>query len=228
MGNDFEHLGYREYFASKHVNVDNVFVAGNKTPVYVAFRFGDKNYLFYKPSQPSENELVRLREHFVKHTLASAARIVYCALSSDQLVMEIFKHARQNGKKNAWNPILFSPNPHETKSTLNITDYLFINEVEEEQLVELTKANVSRFYQRHGISVICVTLGERGCRLINKGAVSTIPSTKVEQVFNTTGAGDAFAGAFLGAIALRSFDSIDECAKNASRVAAEVITRQGR
>jgi sugar/nucleoside kinase (ribokinase family) len=228
VGDDFERLGYREYSETNQVNIDNVFVSGNKTPIYVAFRFNEKNYSFHRPSKLSKNQFVHLRDHFVKHTSSITARVLYCALRSDQLVLEIFEHARQSGKKTAWNPILFSTNPEQIESILRITDYLFVNESEAQQLEKLTAASISQFYSLFGLSMICMTLGERGCKLINQGAVSSLPAIKVQQVFNTTGAGDAFAGAFLGAIILQKSESIEDCAKIANSAAAEVVARQER
>jgi ribokinase len=48
-----------------------------------------------------------------------------------------------------------------------------------------------------GIKVLIVTMGERGAFLLTTQESKLIPSVKVNQVVDTTGAGDAFSGGFI-------------------------------
>lgn len=53
-----------------------------------------------------------------------------------------------------------------------------------------------RWATRYGCETICVTLGERGCAILNQGTYGESPGCKV-QVDDSVGAGDAFAAALL-------------------------------
>jgi ribokinase len=68
------------------------------------------------------------------------------------------------------------------------------------------------------------TLGEQGCRVFAHGSSVTVPGVAVEAV-DTTGAGDAFAGAFTLAT-LRGL-GMSEAARFANEVAAQSVTGLG-
>jgi fructokinase len=53
-----------------------------------------------------------------------------------------------------------------------------------------------RWIDRYGCNLVCVTLGERGCAILNRNMYSESPGYKV-QVADSVGAGDAFAAALL-------------------------------
>ena len=53
-----------------------------------------------------------------------------------------------------------------------------------------------RWTDRYGCDLVCVTLGERGCAILNRGKYSESPGYRV-QVADSVGAGDAFAAALL-------------------------------
>ena len=53
-----------------------------------------------------------------------------------------------------------------------------------------------RWIDRYGCDLVCVTLGERGCAILNEGTYSESPGYKVE-VADSVGAGDAFAAGLL-------------------------------
>jgi fructokinase len=53
-----------------------------------------------------------------------------------------------------------------------------------------------RWVERYGCTTVCITLGERGCAILNQGTYCESPGCKV-QVADSVGAGDAFAAALL-------------------------------
>ena len=53
-----------------------------------------------------------------------------------------------------------------------------------------------RWTSRYGCEIVCVTLGERGCAILNQRTYTEIRGYKVD-VADSVGAGDAFAAAFL-------------------------------
>lgn len=79
-----------------------------------------------------------------------------------------------------------------------------LNESEAETLFRMTRGpeafsleGFCQFWSReHGIDLICVTLGERGCAVWRGGTLQIFPGVAVK-VVDTVGAGDAFSAGFL-------------------------------
>ncbi|MBI4519293.1 MAG: sugar kinase, partial [Gemmatimonadetes bacterium] len=83
--------------------------------------------------------------------------------------------------------------------TLERVDILFVNDSEARQLAgdyNLTRA--ARWIQERGPRFVVVKKGEHGAALFARDWVFFAPGYPLEEVFDPTGAGDAFAGGFLG------------------------------
>ncbi len=81
-----------------------------------------------------------------------------------------------------------------------------------------------RWASRYGCETICVTLGERGCAILDQGAYRESPGLKV-QVVDSVGAGDAFAAALLHGLNLHW--DIRRLGSFANAVGALVASRSG-
>lgn len=75
-----------------------------------------------------------------------------------------------------------------------------------------------------GVGAVIVTMGKSGCLLVQNGAAKRFRAHKVKAV-DTTGAGDAFNGAF--ALELARGADIDRAIERAMSVAAFSVTRMG-
>jgi sugar/nucleoside kinase (ribokinase family) len=85
---------------------------------------------------------------------------------------------------------------------LEQVDVLMVNEGEIRQLAgDPNLVRAARWVRRHGPSRVVVKKGEHGALLFDDGGVFFVPGYPLEEVFDPTGAGDAFAGGFLGALA---------------------------
>ncbi len=85
---------------------------------------------------------------------------------------------------------------------LERTDILMVNDSEVRQLAEepnLLKA--AQWVQDRGPQTVVVKKGEHGAMLVDRDSVFFLPGYPLEEVFDPTGAGDAFAGGFLGYLA---------------------------
>lgn len=85
---------------------------------------------------------------------------------------------------------------------LQRVDVLLVNDAEARQLADepnLLKA--SRWIRERGPRIIVVKKGEHGAMLFADGWVFSVPGYPLETVFDPTGAGDAFAGGFMGYVA---------------------------
>lgn len=86
--------------------------------------------------------------------------------------------------------------------TLKMVDLLFVNDAEARALAgESNVVTAARAIQRMGPKRVCIKRGEYGALLFNEGEVVAAPAFPVEDVRDPTGAGDTFAGGFLGSLA---------------------------
>jgi sugar/nucleoside kinase (ribokinase family) len=88
------------------------------------------------------------------------------------------------------------------KETLRAVDALVINEGEARMLSgyrNLSKA--AKEIQKMGPKILVIKRGEHGATLFNNGSVFSAPAFMLEEFKDPTGAGDTFAGGFMGHIA---------------------------
>ncbi|MDQ6886976.1 MAG: PfkB family carbohydrate kinase [Gemmatimonadota bacterium] len=81
-------------------------------------------------------------------------------------------------------------------------DLLMINDAEARQLTE--EANLvqaARWVLDHGPTHVCIKKGENGAFMFTRSTVFFSPAYPLESVFDPTGAGDSFAGGFMGYLA---------------------------
>ncbi|MBI3404482.1 MAG: sugar kinase [Acidobacteria bacterium] len=92
--------------------------------------------------------------------------------------------------------------PVELRKTLKVIDVLVINDTETKQLAgdkNLLKA--AHKVMKMGPKTLVVKRGEYGAVLLTKNSIFSVPGYPLREPHDPTGAGDAFAGGFMGAIA---------------------------
>lgn len=91
----------------------------------------------------------------------------------------------------------------ELKQVLARVNCLIINDGEAKQLTgHLNLRDAAKAIQSIGPDVVVIKKGEHGCMLFGaKGEIFSIPALPLEVVMDPTGAGDSFAGGFMGHIA---------------------------
>ena len=81
---------------------------------------------------------------------------------------------------------------------------LIVNDEEVRQLAgEPNLLKAARWVQEQGPEIVVVKKGEHGAMLYADGWLFFVPGFPLEEVFDPTGAGDAFAGGFVGYLASR-------------------------
>ncbi|MGE5685973.1 MAG: PfkB family carbohydrate kinase, partial [Gemmatimonadota bacterium] len=81
-------------------------------------------------------------------------------------------------------------------------DLLLVNDAEARQLSgEYNLLRAARWIQQHGPRYVIVKKGEHGAILFMPQGIFFAPGYPLEEVFDPTGAGDAFAGGFMGYLA---------------------------
>lgn len=92
----------------------------------------------------------------------------------------------------------------ELKKLLKNTDLLFINETEARMLSgEHNLFLAAKGIMKSGPEIVVIKKGEHGAFLMSKEDFFTVPAYPVERVMDPTGAGDSFAGGFLGYLSAR-------------------------
>ena len=92
----------------------------------------------------------------------------------------------------------------ELEALLARVDGLMLNDSEARQLTDLGNAiSAGRKILQLGPSFVGVKKGEHGCILVHRDGVAALPAypAEAEHVVDPTGAGDSFAGGFMGHIA---------------------------
>lgn len=103
----------------------------------------------------------------------------------------------------------------ELKETLNQINILILNDSEARLLSrEPNLIKAGRVIRGMGPTVVIIKKGEHGALLLTENTVFSAPAYPMENIFDPTGAGDSFAGGFVGWLA-RTDDLSEENLKRA-------------
>jgi sugar/nucleoside kinase (ribokinase family) len=88
------------------------------------------------------------------------------------------------------------------KETIKLVDVLTINDAEARQLSgEYSLVKAARKILTMGPKYLIIKKGEHGALLFNEDRIFSAPALPLADVFDPTGAGDTFAGGFIGYLA---------------------------
>lgn len=106
--------------------------------------------------------------------------------------------------------------------TIKGVDVVIINDAEARQLTEIPNLiKAARTIISWGPKALIVKRGEYGAALFTSDSYFAIPAYPLESVFDPTGAGDTFAGGFMGYLA--SQDKLDEAAMRRAMIFGSVM-----
>lgn len=119
----------------------------------------------------------------------------------------------------------------ELKKTISMVDVLFVNDEEARQLSgEYSLVKAARVIRAMGPRTLIIKKGEHGALLFQDEKVFFAPALPLEEVFDPTGAGDTFAGGFMGYIAASgdtSFDNMKRAIIAGSALASFCVEKFG-
>ena len=128
---------------------------------------------------------------------------------------------------NFWMDILMD----ELKETLKLVDVLSINDEEARQLSgEYSLVKAAQKIIQMGPQYLIIKKGEHGALLFKENEVFFAPALPLEEVFDPTGAGDTFAGGFIGYIAqskVTSFENMKRAIIHGSALASFCVEKFG-
>jgi sugar/nucleoside kinase (ribokinase family) len=119
----------------------------------------------------------------------------------------------------------------ELLKTLKMIDVLTINDSEARQLSgEYSLVKAAQKILTMGPKALVIKKGEHGALLFNKDEVFFAPALPLEEVYDPTGAGDSFAGGFIGYLAKTkdiSFDNMKRAIIFGSAMASFTVEKFG-
>jgi len=196
-----------EDFPSQHIdflNSRNIDLSGLQTSPGKTFRWKGRYEYDLNEAHTLDTQLnvfesfkPQLPENF------RDAEYVFLANIDPELQLEVLQQVR-NPKFIACDTMNFwiDGKREELIRTLGKVDILIINEAEVRQLAEepnLIKA--AQIVRGFGPQTLVVKRGEYGILMFSEGSIFAAPAYPLDEVFDPTGAGDTFAGGFVGYLA---------------------------
>jgi len=195
VGKDYPEEGWK-ILKSRRINVDNVQILPGKT-----FRWGGK----YNDNYSSRDTLftdLGVFESFspnIKQDDCDSS-LVFLGNIHPDLQIQVASMVRApehivSDTMNLWIDLF----PHKLNDVLRLSSIFFINHEEAEQFTGKTNvSSAAKVLLDYGPEVVVIKMGERGsCVSYNNQSVF-VPVFPVDKVLDPTGAGDSFAGGFMG------------------------------
>jgi len=133
----------------------------------------------------------------------SSADYLFLANIDPDLQMEVMKQVSNprviaSDTMNFW----ISSKPESLKKVIGMVDILIINDAEARQLSQDANLVTSaKMILGLGVKTLIIKRGEYGVLMFTNSSIFAAPAFPLEKVFDPTGAGDTFAGGFMGYLA---------------------------
>ncbi|MCC5947919.1 MAG: ribokinase [Nitriliruptoraceae bacterium] len=176
----------------------------------------------------ANDELTADEVEAARPAIAAAGVLVAQLEIPVELSLAALRIAREEGTTTILNP---APAREELpEEAYELADVFCPNEPETELLTGIRVSDAdaaregARILRSRGARAVVLTLGSRGCLVVDDDGATDIPTDTVE-VVDTTGAGDAFVGVL--AQQLSSGADLRRAAAHASRVASQSVMARG-
>ena len=133
-----------------------------------------------------------------------SSKYVFLANIAPDLLRDVLKQVKVRPKLAALDTMNYwiERTPSELRETLRHVDILMINDSETRQLSsEHNLLRAAKHIFSMGPSTLVVKRGEYGAMMVDKRGVFCVPAFPLEEPHDPTGAGDSFAGGFMGYLA---------------------------
>ncbi len=199
VGDDFprEHL---DFLASRHIDLGGVqIIPGGKTFRWAGYYDFDLNVAHTLDTQ------LNVFADFAPSLPASfqAAPYVFLANIDPDLQLQVVKQV-QKPKLTVCDTMNFwiEGKPDALRALLEHVDIAFMNDAEARQLTgQLSVVKAAKALQKLGPKTVIIKKGEHGALLFHGDEHFAAPSYPLEEIADPTGAGDSFAGGFIGYVA---------------------------
>ena len=223
IGEDFtKHL---DLFRSRKINIDNLIIKKGKT-----FHWGGKYSDDFSSRETlftdlgvfkNFNPTINIKKNF--------NGFLFLGNIQPQLQLKTINQAPNSSlivtdTMNLW----ISTEIHLLWKVIKKTDIFLLNDEEAIQLTKQTNLNVALdILLAMGPKCIIIKRGSKGCLLKTKDMFVTIPAYQEVNTVDPTGAGDSFAGGFVGYLAFNGKDKIIDAAITGSALASFTVSGIG-
>ncbi len=199
VGDDFpqEHL---DFLASRNIDLGGVqIIQGGKTFRWAGYYDFDLNVAHTLDTQ------LNVFADFAPSLPAAfkAAPYVFLANIDPDLQLQVVKQV-QKPKLTVCDTMNFwiEGKPDALRALLGHVDIAFMNDAEARQLTgQLSVVKAAKALQKLGPKIVIIKKGEHGALLFHGDEHFAAPSYPLEDIADPTGAGDSFAGGFIGYVA---------------------------
>jgi sugar/nucleoside kinase (ribokinase family) len=219
-----------EYMKSKGINIDGIQIKkGEKTFFWSGRYHNDMNS---RDTLLTELNVLGTFDPVIPGNYQGADYLMLGNLSPDvqrKVIERLDKRPKliAMDTMNFWMDIALD----ELKKTMALVDVLIINDEEARQLSkEYSLVKAANVIRAMGPKIIIIKKGEHGALLFHGEHIFFAPALPLEEVFDPTGAGDTFAGGFMGFIASTddtSFENMKRAVIAGSALASFCVEKFG-
>ena len=199
VGGDFPQR-YLNFFEERNIDVDGLQIVGEEKTFRWAGRYHyDMNV---RDTLYTELNVFKRFDPVVPETYRQSAYI--CLGNIDPVLQRKVVVSVQRPRlvigdtMNYW----IEKKPDELKATLALMNVLVLNDSEARLLTnEPNLIKAAKKIILMGPGTVIIKKGEHGALLVNNGTIFSVPAFPLENIHDPTGAGDAFAGGFVGWLA---------------------------
>lgn len=199
VGKDFPEE-YRMVLAERNIDLSHLHVLDGKTFAWKGKYEGDMNVA--KTLATDLNTLLDFNPQlqFQKHP-----EFLFLANIAPELQLNVLNQTHKDHLKyvacdtmNFW----IQSKPEILKKVYQKVDCVFLNDGEAKQLTgESNLIQAARAVRKLGPRHVLIKKGEHGVLLLHEDEILALPAFPLDQVYDPTGAGDTFAGGFMGYLA---------------------------
>lgn len=246
VGNDMHGAFLASTLQNIGVNTDNLIISDEvfSTLAFVELsKSGERVFSFAR--KPGADTCLKIEE--IQDELLSKCKIFHVGSLSmtDNPAREATLHAVKTAKNQdvliSYDPnyraMLWKSQSDAMTHMRSILQYADLVKISEEETILLTDCDEPKqalqYLLSMGAKIAVVTLGEKGAMLGFSGMYAEVPAFRVLEVVDTTGAGDAFWGAFLSRIlkgvpiGALNIDTLTEYVRFSNAAAALCVTKRG-
>ncbi len=226
VGQDFpdEHVSLLK---SKQINLEGLEVMEGNT-----FRWAGRYHQDMNNRDTLDTQLNVFEQFHPKlPAAAQQAPFLFLANIHPALQLEVLEQSKATFKGLDTMNLWIESELDQLKKVLAQVDALIINDSEVELLTgERNLMKGARAIEKMGPRTVVIKKGEHGCLLVQGEQIFIVPAFLLEEVVDPTGAGDSFAGGFMGYLAQlgdTSFDSLKKAIVHGTVVASFTCEKFG-
>ncbi len=229
VGNDFPNT-YLQLFRNRNINIDGIKIVKNQKTFYWKGKY--HNDLNKRDTLITEINVLEDFNPIVPKQFSDADFLMLGNLHPN-IQKSVIEQMTQKPKLIALDTMNFWMDTawEELLNVLQLIDILIVNDEEARQLTkEYSLVSAAKKIQEMGPKYVIIKKGEHGALLFHQKNIFFAPALPLEEVFDPTGAGDAFAGGFMGKLAKNksiSFESMKNAVICGSNLASFTVEKFG-